>query len=121
MDNKWKKVAKENIESLKDINPDKASKDQYLLYAASMALLDHGEPQGQPIQFEPESALYDDYMIRKRAYRDTKADTDRDNMIVALSKYMDSLGNELEEMIRDADCHEERKIIKKCINKILSV
>lgn len=120
MNDKWKKVAKENIESLKDINPDKANKDQYLLYAASVALLDHEEPQGQYIQLESENVLYDDYMSRKRTYRGTKADADKENMIVSLGKYMDGLSSELEEMIRDADCNEERKIIKKCINKILS-
>ena len=56
MDKKWKKVAKENYESLRDINPDKASKDQYLLYAASVALLDHFEHMGESTHPTPETA-----------------------------------------------------------------
>jgi len=56
MDKKWKKVAKENYEALEDISPDKASKDQYLLYAASVALLDHFDRQGELTHPTPETA-----------------------------------------------------------------
>jgi len=125
MDKKWKKVAKENLESLKNVDPDKASKDQYLLYAASIAMLDHAEQQNESVQFKPENAddktAYNEYMDNKRMYRDSKDDTTKQYMISALDRYMDRLSGELEELIRDADCHEERKMIKKYLNKIQSV
>lgn len=77
MDKKWKKVAKENYESLKEINPDKATKDQYLLYAASVAMLDHFECKDETINstLEPTaqgenegmSAILLDYMSEELA------------------------------------------------------
>jgi len=125
MDKKWKKVAKENLESLKNVDPDKASKDQYLLYAASIAMLDHAEQQNKSVQFKSENdddkTAYNEYMDNKRMYRDSKDDTTKQYMISALDRYMDRLSGELEELIRDADCHEERKMIKKYLNKIQSV
>jgi len=125
MDKKWKKVAKENLESLKNVDPDKASKDQYLLYAASIAMLDHAEQQNESVQFKLENTddktAYNEYMDSKRVYRDTKDDAAKQCMVSTLDRYMNGLSSEIEELIRDADCHEERKMIKKYLNKIQSV
>jgi len=56
MDKKWKKIAKENYKALEGVNPDKATKDQYLLYAACVALLDHFEYEDESTHPTPETA-----------------------------------------------------------------
>lgn len=57
MDKNWKKLAKENYKALEDVDPEAATKDQYLLFAASVALLDHFEYKDKDIHSEDENAL----------------------------------------------------------------
>lgn len=64
MDKNWKKVAKENYKALEDIVPETATKDQYLLFAASVALIDHFENRTGTIAAESKAAKLShmDYM-----------------------------------------------------------
>lgn len=52
----WQEVAAENYDHLKDIPPEKATRDQFTLYAACVALQGHKEPQDESIQPEPKTA-----------------------------------------------------------------
>lgn len=52
----WQEVAAENYDHLKDIPPEKATRDQFTLYAACVALQGHKGLRGETIHSGPETA-----------------------------------------------------------------
>ena len=63
---RWQKNAKDTYKDLKDIDPDKATKQQFILYAACIALKGHDDYQGETTHPIPEHT----------AQGESKADTD---------------------------------------------
>jgi len=52
---RWQKNAKDTYKDLKDIDPDKATKQQFILYAACIALQVHEDYQGEVTHSTPET------------------------------------------------------------------
>jgi len=53
---RWQKNAKDTYKDLKDLDPDKATKQQFILYAACIALQGHEDYQGEVTHPTPEAA-----------------------------------------------------------------
>lgn len=126
MDKNWKRVAKENYESLKNVSPDKASKDQYLLYASSVALLDHfgkkdedshTEVEHDPVpsslideRMQDKLKLFIEYMEQKGLEQTTGAKLHGEYACEALKKML-ALDEEIAEMLYRAADKEEKEMI----------
>lgn len=64
---------------------------------------------------------YDKYMDSKQAYRSGKSPECKQRLMDTLEEYMDDFSQHMEEMLRDADCAEERTTIKRYLDKIKSI
>lgn len=105
MDKKWKKVAKENYKALENIDPDKASKDQFLLYSASVALLDHFELKDTSINLaletSPQSAnevAQVDYVLGSRI---------DEEMQISLQHFINYMGEKSKFQTTGAQLHDD--------------
>lgn len=67
------------------------------------------------------SGYYDDYMDAKHSYRSGKTPECKQRLMDNLEHYMDEFTQQMEEMLRDSDCQEERSTIKKYIEKIKNI
>lgn len=61
---------------------------------------------------------YARYMDSKRSYRSSKSGECKQRMMQTLDEYMDEFTSQMEEMLKDADCAEERETIKHYIDKV---
>lgn len=61
---------------------------------------------------------YDRYMDSKQSYRSNKSPECKQRLMNTLEDYMDSFSKQMEEMLRDSDCAEERTTIKRYLEKI---
>lgn len=63
MDKKWYKNAKDTLKDFKNLDPDKATKEQFIMYAACTALLDHDESPVEAMESPttPHSKTPEDY------------------------------------------------------------
>lgn len=62
---------------------------------------------------------YDRYMDSKHAYRANGGGGDcKQRLMNTLDQYMDDFTRQMEEMLRDADCAEERETIKRYLGKL---
>ena len=61
---------------------------------------------------------YDRYMDSKESYRSSKTPECKQRLMQTLEEYMDDFTEQMEEMLRDSDCQEERETIKRYISKI---
>ena len=61
---------------------------------------------------------YDRYMDSKQSYRSNKSPECKQRLMDTLEEYMDDFTKQMEEMMRDSDCQEERTTIKRYIDKI---
>lgn len=52
----WRENAHDTYKSLKDIEPDRATKEQFILYACCIALQGHEDTQDETIHSAPEAA-----------------------------------------------------------------
>lgn len=64
---------------------------------------------------------YDRYMDSKQSYRSSKSPECKQRLMDTLEDYMDDFTKQMEEMLRDSDCVEERATIKRYIDKIKSL
>lgn len=64
---------------------------------------------------------YERYIDSKHSYRSGKSSECKQRLMETLEEYMELFSNQMEEMLRDADCTEERDTIKRYINKIKSI
>ena len=64
---------------------------------------------------------YDRYMDSKQAYRSGKSPECKQRLMDTLEEYMDDFSQQMEEMLRDADCAEERTTIKRYLDKIKNI
>lgn len=53
---KWQKNARDTYKDLKDVDPDRATRQQFLLYASCVALMGYDESREETIQPDPETA-----------------------------------------------------------------
>lgn len=67
------------------------------------------------------SGAYDDYMDAKHSYRSGKSPECKQRLMENLEQYMDDFTQQMEEMLRDSDCQEERATIKRYIEKIKTI
>lgn len=67
------------------------------------------------------SGAYDDYMDAKHSYRAGKTPECKQRLMDNLEQYMDDFTQQMEEMLRDSDCQEERATIKRYIEKIKNI
>lgn len=61
---------------------------------------------------------YDRYMDSKQSYRSNKSPECKQRLMDTLENYMDDFTKQMEEMLRDSDCAEERTTIRRYIDKI---
>lgn len=64
---------------------------------------------------------YDRYMDSKQSYRSSKSPECKQRLMDTLEDYMDSFSRQMEEMLRDSDCAEERTTIKRYLDKIKDI
>ncbi len=61
------------------------------------------------------------YMESKHAYRSSKSPECKQRLMNTLEDYMDDFSAQMEEMLRDSDCREERETIKRYLDKIKAI
>ena len=61
---------------------------------------------------------YSEYMDSKQSYRSGKSEDCKRRMLAALEEHMDALTEELGDMAKDAECREEREVMKRYIEKL---
>lgn len=66
-------------------------------------------------------ANFDRYMDSKQSYRSEKSPDCKQRLMESLEDYMEDMSAQMEEMLRDSDCAEERATIKKYLDKIKSI
>lgn len=64
---------------------------------------------------------YDRYIDSKQSYRANKSPECKQRLMDTLEDYMDDFTKQMEEMMRDSDCAEERNTIKRYIDKIKNI
>ena len=64
---------------------------------------------------------YDRYMDSKESYRANKSPECKQRLMTTLEEYMDDFSQQMEEMLRDSDCQEERATIKRYLDKIKNI
>ncbi len=67
------------------------------------------------------SGNYDRYMDSKQSYRSSKSPECKQRLMAALEDYMSVFSRQMEDMLRDSDCAEERSTIKRYIDKINNI
>lgn len=67
------------------------------------------------------SGNYDRYMDSKASYRTNKSPECKQRLMNTLEEYMDNFSSQMEEMLRDSDCAEERTTIKRYLDKIKNI
>lgn len=61
---------------------------------------------------------YSDYMTQKQSYRSGKSEECKRKMLAALEEHLDELTTELSDMSKDAECREERDLVKRYVDKV---
>ncbi|MDE6471063.1 MAG: exocyst complex component Sec6 family protein [Eubacterium sp.] len=61
---------------------------------------------------------YEKYIDSKHAYRSAGSPECKERLMNTLEDYMDDFARQMEEMLRDSDCAEERTTIKRYLDKI---
>ena len=64
---------------------------------------------------------YDRYMDSKESYRSDKSPECKQRLMDTLEEYMGEFSEQLEEMMRDSDCREEKEIITRYLKKLQSM
>ncbi len=64
---------------------------------------------------------FERYMDSKQSYRSSKSPECKKRLMDAVEEYMDSFTAQMEEMLKDSDCREERETIKHYLDKIKSI
>lgn len=67
------------------------------------------------------SQNYDRYMDSKQSFRSEKTSECKKRLMASLEEYMEDMSAQMEEMLRDSDCAEERDTIKRYLDKIKSI
>lgn len=65
--------------------------------------------------------MYDRYMDSKNSYRSGKSPECKQRLMSTLEDYMEDFSAQMEEMLRDADCQEERETIERYLKKIKGI
>ena len=82
---------------------------------------ENGYGQGRGYSQEDGYSGYDRYMDSKQAYRSGKSPECKQRLMDTLEEYMDNFSQQMEEMLRDADCAGERTTIKRYLDKIKNI
>lgn len=61
---------------------------------------------------------YNDYMTQKQSYRSGKSEDCKRKMLAALEEHLDELTTELSDVSKDAECREERDLVKRYVDKL---
>lgn len=61
---------------------------------------------------------YDDYMEAKKTYRYSHTMDCKRDLLDKLEKYMDEYTGKIQDMMRDAECQEERAMISRYLTKV---
>lgn len=67
------------------------------------------------------SGNYDRYMESKQSYRTNKSPDCKQRLMETLEDYMENISRQMEEMLRDSDCQEERATIKRYLEKVKTI
>lgn len=63
-------------------------------------------------------STYNRYMDSKQSYRATKSQDCKQRLMDSLESHMENFAHQMEEMLRDSDCAEERATIRKYLDKL---
>ena len=72
----------------------------------------------QPLRTFDGRDAYDDYMTQKQSYRSGKSEDCKRKMLAALEEHLDELTTEMSDMSKDAECREERDLVKRYVEKL---
>ena len=61
---------------------------------------------------------YSDYMTQKQNYRSGKSEDCKRKMLAELEEHLDELTTEMSDMSKDAECREERDLVKRYVEKL---
>lgn len=61
---------------------------------------------------------YSDYMTQKQNYRSGKSEDCKRKMLAALEEHLNELTTEMSDMSKDAECREERDLVKRYVEKL---
>ena len=61
---------------------------------------------------------YNDYMTQKQSYRSGKSEDCKRKMLAALEEHLDELTTDLSDVSKDAECREERDLVKRYVDKL---
>lgn len=64
---------------------------------------------------------YGKYLDSKQSYRSSKSPECKQRLMSTLEDYMSDFSRQMEEMLRDSDCAEERSTIKRYLDKIKDI
>ena len=81
---------------------------------------DYGTGRGYYSRSDGRDA-YSDYMTQKQSYRSGKSEECKRKMLSALEKHLNELATELSDMSKDAECREERDLVKRYVEKLRSM
>lgn len=62
--------------------------------------------------------MHERYMDAKHSYRNGGGSDCKQRLVTTLDNYMDNFSRRMEEMLRDADCAEERETIQRYLHKL---
>ena len=81
---------------------------------------DYGTGRGYYSRSDGRDA-YSDYMTQKQSYRSGKSEDCKRKMLAALEEHLDELTTEMSDMSKDAECREERDLVKRYVEKLRSM
>ena len=80
----------------------------------------YGSARGSYIRSDGRDT-YNDYMTQKQSYRSGKSEECKRKMLAALEEHLDELTTEMSDMSKDAECREERDLVKRYVEKLRSM
>lgn len=87
-------------------------------YGNSYARQDEHHVRGRYSRAGGSEDSFNRYMESKRDYRYSQSAECKQRLMDTLNEYMDDFTAQMEEMLRDSDCQEERATIKRYIDKL---
>lgn len=76
------------------------------------------QPVQMPAQPVQQPQQNNNGMTQKQSYRSGKSEDCKRKMLAALEEHLDELTTEMSDMSKDAECREERDLVKRYVEKL---
>lgn len=81
-------------------------------------MLQSGKISQQQLNQVQQMAGQFQHMTQKQSYRSGKSEDCKRKMLAALEEHLDELTTEMSDMSKDAECREERDLVKRYVEKL---